>query len=133
MSSRNPQEAKFSHLPLSTSGPRDCSLTVGFLFLNLKASFDGNVQGKALLRSPYHNKGSAFPLEERLKFKLYGLLPSNVQTLESQVERAYEQYSSRKEPLAKNTFMTSMKDQNVVLYYKVQLILKFGLARLTLL
>ncbi|KAI4182911.1 MAG: hypothetical protein LQ346_006455, partial [Caloplaca aetnensis] len=75
--------------------------------------------GFALLKSPYHNKGSAFPPEERETFKLYGLLPPNVQTLEEQVARAYQQYSSRTGALAKNTFMTSMKDQNQVLYYKL--------------
>ncbi|KAL8754378.1 MAG: hypothetical protein Q9184_005131 [Pyrenodesmia sp. 2 TL-2023] len=69
-------------------------------------------QGSALLRSPYHNKGSAFPPKERETFKLYGLLPPNVQTLEEQVARAYQQYSSCTGALAKNTFMTSLKDQN---------------------
>lgn len=78
------------------------------------------VQGTALLRYPYLNKGSAFPPNERAEFKLYGLLPPNVQTLEEQVERAYQQYSSQANDLAKNTFMTSMKEQNEVLYYKVQ-------------
>lgn len=76
-------------------------------------------QGSALLQSPYHNKGSAFSPEEREAFKLYGLLPPNVQTLEEQVKRAYQQYSSRTDALGKNTFMTSMKEQNEVLYYKV--------------
>ncbi|KAL8725029.1 MAG: hypothetical protein Q9181_006567 [Wetmoreana brouardii] len=76
-------------------------------------------QGAALLRSPYHNKGSAFPPEEREAFKLHGLLPPNVQTLDEQVQRAYQQYSSRADALAKNTFMTSMKEQNEVLYYKL--------------
>lgn len=52
-------------------------------------------------------------------FKLHGLLPANVQTLEEQVKRAYAQYSSRSDDLAKNTFMTSMKEQNEVLYYRV--------------
>ena len=42
-----------------------------------------------------------------------------MQTLEEQVARAYQQYSTRKDDLAKNTFMTSMKEQNTVLYYKV--------------
>ncbi|KAL9068902.1 MAG: hypothetical protein Q9161_005874 [Pseudevernia consocians] len=77
------------------------------------------IQGSALLRSPYHNKGSAFPSNERKDFKLYGLLPPNVQTLEAQVERAYRQYCTRTDALAKNTFMTSMKEQNEVLYYKL--------------
>ncbi|KAI4121442.1 MAG: hypothetical protein LQ338_006363 [Usnochroma carphineum] len=96
------RSTKFSHLPLSTSGPEPCALT-----------------GSALLQSSYHNKGSAFPAEEREVFKLYGLLPPNVQTLDEQVQRAYQQYSSRTGALAKNTFMTSMKEQNQVLYYKL--------------
>ncbi|KAI9851576.1 MAG: NAD-dependent malic enzyme, mitochondrial [Thelocarpon superellum] len=98
MSTKTP---RFSHLPLSTSGPEKCALT-----------------GAALLRSPYFNKGSAFPAEERRAFQLNGLLPANVQTLDEQVKRAYRQYSSRQDPLAKNTFMTSMKEQNQVLYYR---------------
>lgn len=40
-----------------------------------------------------------------------------INTLKDQVERAYQQYSSRTNDLAKNTFMTSMKEQNQVLYY----------------
>jgi malate dehydrogenase (oxaloacetate-decarboxylating) len=93
---------KFSHLPLSTSGPIDCAL-----------------KGSALLSTPYLNKGSAFPAEERSQFHLTGLLPQGIQTLEQQVARAYQQYSARPDSLAKNTFLTSLKDQNEVLYYKV--------------
>jgi malate dehydrogenase (oxaloacetate-decarboxylating) len=52
-------------------------------------------------------------------FNLHGLLPPNIQTLEEQVERAYQQYSSRADDLAKNTFLSSMKSQNEVLYYNV--------------
>ena len=36
-----------------------------------------------------------------------------------QVERAYRQYCGRADALAKNTFMTSLKEGNEVLYYKV--------------
>ena len=76
-------------------------------------------QGTALLHNSQYNKGSAFPRQERETFKLAGLLPPNVQTLDEQVERAYQQYSSRSEDLAKNTFLASMRAQNEVLYYKV--------------
>ncbi|EKG12965.1 Malic oxidoreductase [Macrophomina phaseolina MS6] len=93
---------KFGNLPLSTSGPVDCALT-----------------GSALLNTPYLNKGTAFTKEEREQFKLHGLLPQNIQTLEEQVKRAYDQYTSRPTDLAKNTFMTSMKEQNEVLYYRL--------------
>jgi malate dehydrogenase (oxaloacetate-decarboxylating) len=93
---------KFGHLPLSTSGPQDCAVT-----------------GAALLNTPYLNKGAGFPADERKKFNLTGLLPQNVQTLDQQVKRAYQQYSTRQDDLAKNTFMTSLGYQNEVLYYRV--------------
>jgi malate dehydrogenase (oxaloacetate-decarboxylating) len=96
---------KFGNLPLSTSGPQDCALT-----------------GTALLNTPYLNKGAGFPPEERKTFKLTGLLPQNVQTLDQQVKRAYQQYSTRVDDLAKNTFMTSLGEQNEVLYYRVSFI-----------
>lgn len=95
-------ESKFGNLPLSTKGPIHCALT-----------------GASLLNTPYLNKGSAFPLEERRRFNLTGLLPQGVQTLEQQCKRAYDQYSTRPNDLAKNTFLTSLKDQNEVLYFKV--------------
>jgi malate dehydrogenase (oxaloacetate-decarboxylating) len=105
MSSNTKQKRneRFGHLPLSTGGPLKTTLT-----------------GNALLRTPYFNKGSAFPKEERETFKLHGLLPTNIQTLDEQIKRAYAQYSSRPSDLAKNTFMTSLKEQNEVLYYRVR-------------
>lgn len=108
--SQNPQDeqaqngSKFSHLPLSTSGPLECAL-----------------KGTVLLNHPYFNKGSAFTKEERRDFALHGLLPPHIQSLEQQVQRAYEQYCSQPNDLAKNTFMTSMKEQNEVLFYRVRL------------
>lgn len=72
-----------------------------------------------LLHSSAFNKGSAFSSEERRVFGLHGLLPPNIQSPKDQVRRAYEQYSSRTDDLAKNTFMASMKMQSEVLYYKV--------------
>jgi malate dehydrogenase (oxaloacetate-decarboxylating) len=77
------------------------------------------LQGNSLLRSPYHNKGSAFTAEERQEFILHGKLPPNIQTLDEQVRRAYQQYRTRPDALAKNVFMTSMKEQNEVLFYRV--------------
>ncbi|KAJ5313362.1 uncharacterized protein N7443_000246 [Penicillium atrosanguineum] len=96
------KNSKFSHLPRIMSGPLKCSL-----------------EGPALLHSSRFNKGSAFPENERANFKLHGLLPPNIQTLDEQVARAYQQYSSRENDLAKNTFMASMKAQSEVLYYKL--------------
>lgn len=101
----NEKHPKFGGLGLSTSGPQDCALV-----------------GSALLNTPYFNKGVAFPSDERVQFKLTGLLPQDVQTLDRQVKRAYQQYSTRKDALAKNTFMTSLAVQNQVLYFRVSLL-----------
>ncbi|KAJ4286651.1 NAD-dependent malic enzyme, mitochondrial [Collariella sp. IMI 366227] len=101
---KKPPALKFSHLPLSTSGPLECALN-----------------GTVLLNHPYFNKGSAFTKEERRDFALAGLLPPSIQTLEQQVQRAYEQYSSCPDDLAKNTFLSSLKEQNEVLYFKLLL------------
>ncbi|KAJ5453608.1 uncharacterized protein N7458_004564 [Penicillium daleae] len=94
--------SKLKHLPRAASGPLKCPF-----------------EGPSLLASSQFNKGSAFRKEERAAFKLHGLLPPNIQTLDEQVRRAYQQYTSRDNDLAKNTFMASMKAQNEVLYYKL--------------
>lgn len=93
---------KFDHLPLAQKGP-------------LKVPY----AGRLLLDSPFYNKGTGFTSEERVDLHLKGLLPTNIQTLEEQVARAYQQYSAQPDDLSKNTFMTSMAEQNTVLYYKL--------------
>lgn len=99
---RGSKSSKYSDLPLSVSGPLDCALG-----------------GAALLNTPSFNKGSAFTEEERDVFNLHGLLPENPQTLEQQAKRAYQQYVTRPNDLAKNTFMSSLREQNDVLFYRV--------------
>lgn len=86
-------------------------------FLDCHSDF--RCKGRSLLVDTRYNKGSAFPPEERQAFGLRGLLPPHTQTLDEQVRRAYDQYSSRPNALAKNAFMTSMKEQNEVLCYRV--------------
>lgn len=96
------RNSKWSHLPLSTSGPVDCAVT-----------------GHVLLNNANFNRGSAHTAQERRDFELTGLLPQSVQTLDQQAARAYRQYRSRPDDLAKNVFMTSLKEQNLVLYYRL--------------
>lgn len=93
---------KYDHLLLADRSP-------------LKVPYKGNT----LLNDRFLNKGTAFTHKERHELELHGLLPTNPQTLEEQVRRAYEQYSSFETDLEKNTFMTSMSEQNNVLYYKL--------------
>ncbi|KIJ66543.1 hypothetical protein HYDPIDRAFT_86829 [Hydnomerulius pinastri MD-312] len=77
------------------------------------------LRGEALLTSPRWNKGTAFTHEERKAFGITGRLPSRVNTLDEQCERAYAQLQTRDTPIRKNSFLESLKEQNWVLYYSL--------------
>ena len=76
-------------------------------------------QGRALLRDPQLNHGTAFTHEERAARGLTGLLPAGVLSLELQARRSYEQYGAQATNLAKNGFLAALRDRNEVLYYKL--------------
>src|ERR1700727_3902797 len=73
----------------------------------------------AQLQDPLHDKGTAFTQEERDALGLTGRLPSAVQTLDQQAQRAYLQMHRQGSDLAKNVFMEQLHDRNEVLYYRV--------------
>ncbi|KAG8906712.1 NAD-dependent malic enzyme, mitochondrial [Tulasnella sp. 403] len=84
-----------------------------------KQVFKIALTGDALLDNPRFNKGMGFTAEEREEFDLVARLPSTVNTLDEQCERAYQQLQSRTSNIAKNTFLQSLKAQNWVLYYSL--------------
>jgi malate dehydrogenase (oxaloacetate-decarboxylating) len=75
------------------------------------------LRGNDILQDPRFNKGTAFPLDERKDFGLTGRLPYRVNSLDEQCQRAYDQLQSRDSAIRKNSFLQSMKEQNLVLYY----------------
>ncbi|GAA5873372.1 hypothetical protein JCM16303_001105 [Sporobolomyces ruberrimus] len=77
------------------------------------------LRGRALLNEPSLNKGAAFTLEERDTFGLFGLLPHESHSLEQQCRRAHNQLKERPNNLAKYTFLSSLRDQNHVLFYNL--------------
>src|SRR5260370_29988877 len=79
------------------------------------------LRGDAILPNPHWNKGTAFTVNERKQLGLIGRLPYQVNTLDHQCERAYDQLSSRDSPLRKNSFLQSLKEQNTVLFYQLLL------------
>ena len=76
-------------------------------------------RGLAVLNSPPLNKGTAFTAEERIALGLTGLLPPDISTLETQVERAYIQYERLPDALSKNIYLTALHDRNEVLFYRL--------------
>ncbi|PIL31179.1 hypothetical protein GSI_05876 [Ganoderma sinense ZZ0214-1] len=75
------------------------------------------LRGDSILTHPRFNKGTGFTSSERRAFGLAGRLPHRINTLEDQCIRAYDQLCGRQQPIRKNTFLQSLKDQNWVLYY----------------
>jgi malate dehydrogenase (oxaloacetate-decarboxylating) len=76
-------------------------------------------RGLAVLNSPMLNKGTAFTGEERKALGLTGLIPPEISTLGTQVERAYIQYDRLPDALSKNIYLTALHDRNEVLFYKL--------------
>ncbi|NYR11763.1 NAD-dependent malic enzyme [Pseudoalteromonas sp. MIP2626] len=73
--------------------------------------------GPGLLETPLLNKGSAFSQKERENFNIAGLLPPRYETIEEQVERCYQQYSSFTDNLNKHIYLRAIQDNNETLYY----------------
>jgi malate dehydrogenase (oxaloacetate-decarboxylating) len=76
-------------------------------------------RGLAVLNSPLLNKGTAFTAEERIALGLTGLLPPEISTLATQVNRASMQYNRLPDALSKNIFLTALHDRNEVLFYRL--------------
>ncbi|WP_045418339.1 NAD-dependent malic enzyme [Vibrio campbellii] len=75
--------------------------------------------GPALLATPLLNKGSAFSGEERSSFNLEGLLPETTETIQEQVERAYQQYKSFESDMDKHIYLRNIQDTNETLFYRL--------------
>jgi malate dehydrogenase (oxaloacetate-decarboxylating) len=76
-------------------------------------------RGNAVLSNPMINRGTAFTLDERQALGLTGLLPSGVSTMEGQLRRVYGQYRRQPDDLAKNVYLSNLRDRNEVLFYRL--------------
>ena len=75
--------------------------------------------GPVLLETPLLNKGSAFTREERHYFNLEGLLPHNIESIEEQSERAYQQFCAHSNDLDRHIYLRNIQDTNETLYFKL--------------
>lgn len=81
--------------------------------------WESTLRGRAVLSEPRINKGTGFTLQEREALGLIGLLPPRVLTIDEQAHRAYRQYLEQPTDLAKNVFLTLLRDRNEVLYFRL--------------
>jgi len=76
-------------------------------------------RGLEILNDPWLNKGTAFTAEERIALGLSGLLPPHSADMEEQVHRVLENYAHLTDPLDKYTYLISLADRNMTLFYRV--------------
>ena len=76
-------------------------------------------RGRAVLADPRLNRGTAFTLAERRALGLIGLLPQAVVTQDQQAARVYEQFRSQPTALEKYVTLSSLRDRNEVLFYRL--------------
>ena len=70
-----------------------------------------------LVGQPLLNKGTAFTEEERDVFKLHGLLPPHVGTLDQQISRRLKALHRLPTDLERYAFMRDLQDVNETLFY----------------
>lgn len=75
-------------------------------------------RGRAVLREPLLNKGTAFDDQECGALGLRGLLPAGVASPEQQLERVWEALRKRETPLLQYVELADLQDRNETLFYK---------------
>jgi len=72
-----------------------------------------------LLNDPFLNKGTAFTEEERDALGLRGLLPPQMQPLETQMVRVLENLRSKTTDLERYIYLIALQDRSETLFYRV--------------
>src|SRR5437879_5783574 len=78
-----------------------------------------DVLGRALLADPLTNKGTAFPLAERERLGLDGLVPPAVSTMAQQLERVYENFKAKTTDLERYIHLAGLHDRNETLFFRL--------------
>jgi malate dehydrogenase (oxaloacetate-decarboxylating) len=78
-----------------------------------------DVRGRALLADPLTNKGTAFPLAERERLGLDGLVPPIVSTMPQQLERVYENFKAKATAIERYIHLASLHDRNETLFFRL--------------
>jgi malate dehydrogenase (oxaloacetate-decarboxylating) len=76
-----------------------------------------SLEGFDLINSPRWNKGTAFTDHERDIFRLHGLLPPHVGSLDDQLERRLEALKQQSTPFNKYSLLRDLQDTNETLFY----------------
>ncbi|CAB3795815.1 NAD-dependent malic enzyme [Paraburkholderia ultramafica] len=84
---------------------------------NFAAPVETELTGIDLINNPMLNKGTAFTDEERDAFKLHGLLPPHVGSLDEQVERRLKVLRAFATDFERYAFLRELQDSDETLFY----------------
>ncbi|EEY17991.1 NADP-dependent malic enzyme [Verticillium alfalfae VaMs.102] len=75
--------------------------------------------GYQVLREPAWNKGLSFTPDDRVSKNLTGLIPHVMESIQTQSARAMKMINTRSTPIDKYMYLSTLKDQNMDLFYRV--------------
>ena len=84
---------------------------------NLGTQIETDLTGYELINTPLLNKGTAFTEAERDTFRLHGLLPPHIGTLDDQVERRLKVLHELETSFERYAFLRDLQDTNETLFY----------------
>ncbi len=90
-----------------------------FFHLGKNHVLETSLKGRTLLNNPILNKGTAFSKEERTTFGLNGLLPPEMETIQTQEARAYDAYKRKKTDMGRHVYLRELQDRNETLFYRL--------------
>ncbi|MFM0327033.1 NAD-dependent malic enzyme [Caballeronia glebae] len=73
--------------------------------------------GYDILHNPRFNRGTAFSQDERRKYRLEGLLPPGVNSLEIQIARTHTELAALDSDLQRYLFLSDLQARNETLFY----------------
>eukprot|EP01102_Stenamoeba_stenopodia_P008339 TRINITY_DN2392_c0_g1_i1.p1 TRINITY_DN2392_c0_g1~~TRINITY_DN2392_c0_g1_i1.p1 ORF type:complete len:607 (-),score=143.98 TRINITY_DN2392_c0_g1_i1:173-1993(-) len=75
--------------------------------------------GIDLIHDPLYNKGTGYPIPERDRLRIRGLVPPRTFTLQEQVERVLARYHEINDDVQKYVYISSLQDRNETLFYRL--------------
>ena len=73
------------------------------------------------MHDPWTNKGTGFPIPERDRLRIRGLVPPRTLSLETQALKVKHILDKKVDALEKNTFLADLQDRNETLYFRILL------------
>lgn len=86
---------------------------------HLRPALKVKVEGKGILMDPAYNKGAAFPLGERDRLGIRGLLPPRRVSMEDQIRLASFQLEQEESDIRKHGYLRELLDRNETLFHRV--------------